>query len=63
MENNQYIRPTVRVVDVHSAALMDDGYSEDPNNTPEVSDTELDSNRWLFDQEQTPTSRRHNVWE
>ena len=52
----------VRVVDVHSAALMDDGYSEDPNNTPEVSDTELDSNRWLFDQEQTPTSR-NNVWE
>ncbi len=62
MEKKQYIMPEMRVVALSGTTLMDEGYSEDPTQTPEVSDTELDANRALFDTEQMPEPT-HSVWE
>ena len=63
MEKTIYIRPEIRWVEIDCAALMEDGFSEKPDGeTPEVNDTELDSNRGFFD-----TDEYHipnvNVWE
>ncbi len=54
--------PEMRVMALSGTTLMDEGYSEDPTQTPEVSDTELDANRSLFDTEQLPEPT-HSVWE
>lgn len=62
MEKKQYIMPEMRVMALNGTTLMDEGYSEDPTQTPEVSDTELDANRALFDTEQLPEPT-HSVWE
>lgn len=63
MEKKTYIYPEIRTMELGSEALLDDGFSENPNEeTPEVNDTELDSNRGLFDSDEG-VSPRVNVWE
>lgn len=63
MEKIIYIRPEIRWVEIDCAALMEDGFSETPSSeTPEVNDTELDSNHGLFDSDEY-TPQNVNVWE
>ena len=63
MKKKTYINPEIRVMDLGSEALLDEGFSETPSDdTPEVNDTELDSNRGLFDSDEGACPLV-NVWE
>ena len=62
MKKKSYITPKIREAALNSATLMEDGFSEDPTQAPEVDDTELDANRAWFDEGQTDAPRQ-SVWE
>ncbi|MBR5686440.1 MAG: hypothetical protein IKX36_00600 [Prevotella sp.] len=63
MEKTLYIRPEIRWVELDSYALLEDGFSETPSSeTPEVNDTELDSNRGYFESDEYNTPKV-NVWD
>lgn len=61
MGKNIYIIPEVDVYTMKGIRLLDN-YSENPNGSPVVNDTELDANGGTFEEEIVST-KGPNLWE
>ncbi len=60
MERKIYVTPESEVVPLTGERLLDDGFSEDKDNAPELNDGELDANSFtLFDED----ANSKNLWD
>lgn len=51
MGKKSYIIPEVDIFTMKGFRLLNDGFSEDPSDTPTINDGELDANNGLFDED------------
>ena len=60
MEKKKYVIPVSEVVPLTGGRLLDDGFSEQKDNIPELNNGELDANSFtLFDED----ANRNKLWD